>query len=206
MLVGAMSERFPHWLTAISIAVLAVLSACAAGQLPVVEKLDDLTAVTITYSRAPLVLSTDTSTDLAPARDHIQIGRDYVQIGAIEVNRMGALQYYLWLGISDATYTESADKRPNDFDSIVFIADDDEFKLDVHGWTPGAIGTSEPVYKKLFRSSVDAYYQVTLEQIRLLTEADDIKLRTTASAPKEYVLSYRPAEDDLAAFLRAVLQ
>jgi len=193
---------------AFSIAVLTILSACAAEQQPVVEKLDELTAVTITFSRTPIIMSTDTSLELATAGDHVQIGRDYVQIGAIEVNRMGTLQYYLWLGISEVKYTESADTHPNGFESIVFIAGGEEFQLDVRGWTQETIGASEPVYEKLFRNTVDAYYEVTLEQIQFLTDVDSIKFRTIGPAPKEYVSWYRSitAKDDLAEFLSTVQQ
>lgn len=185
-----------------------ILSACAAGQLPVVEKLDDLTAVTITYSRTPIIMSTDTAFGPATARDSVRIGRDYVQIGAIEVNRMGTLQYYLWLGISDVKYTESMDKHPEGFESIVFTVGGEEFQLDVRGWAQEAIGASEPVYEKLFRTTADAYYEVTLDQIQLLTEADGLKFRTIDSVPKEFVLWYRPttAKNDLAEFLRTVMQ
>ena len=196
-----MSERFPHLSTAISIAVLTILSACVAVQLPVVEKLDELTAITITYSRTPIVMSTDTSLDPATARD-------YVQIGAIEVNRMGTLQYYLWLGISEVKYSESADAHPYGFESIVFMVGGEEFKLDVLGWTQEAIGASEPVYEKLFRDTKDAYYEVTLEQIQLLTDVDNIRFRTIAPAPREYASWYRSitAKNDLAEFLSTVLR
>ena len=194
-----MSERSPHLSTAMSIAVLAILSACATEQRPVVDYLDELTAVTITHSRTPIIMSTDEVSDLA---------RDYVQIGAIEVNRMGALQYYLWLGISEVEYTKSEDRYPKGFESIVFNAGGEEFQLEVRGWTQEAIGASEPVYKKLFRNTVDAYYEVTLDQIQLLTDVDDIKFRTIGPAPKEYVSWYKSitAKDDLTEFIRIVSQ
>jgi len=182
-------------------AFLLILSACATEQLSVVEELDELTAVTITYSRTPIVMSIDRSIDPRGQRD-------YLQIGAIEVNRMGTLQYFLWLGISEMKHTEFADSRPRGFESIVFIAGGEEIQLDVLGWTHEAIGTSQPVYKKLFSTSVDAYYEVTLDQIQLLTEADGMKVRTRGSVPKEFVLWFRQiaAKDDLADFLRTVLQ
>ena len=196
-----MSERIPHLSTAIAIAVLAILSACAAGQPPVVEKLDEFTAVTITYSRMPIIMSPDTPFDRATMRD-------YVQIGAIEVNRMGTLKYYLWLGISDMNHMTSADKRPEGYESIVIIMGGEKFGLDVLGWTPAAIGASAPVYKKLFTTSVDAYYQVTLDQIQLLAEADVLRLHTTGSVSREFVPWYKQttAKDDLAEFIRSVLQ
>jgi hypothetical protein len=163
--------------------------------------MDELTAVTITYNRTPIVLSADA---LFSPRGR----RAYVEIGAIEVNRMGTLRYFLWLGISMVEDTESDDTHPTGFESIVFIAGDEKFQLDVLGWTHAAISTSERIYKRLFSNSVDAYYEITLDQIQLLSEADGLKFRTSGSVPKEFVLWYRPitAKDDLAQFLRTVLQ
>jgi hypothetical protein len=77
------------------------------------------------------------------------------------------------------------------FESIVIDVGGEKIPLDVLGWTENAIGVSEPVYKKLFSTSVDAYYQVTLEQIQLLNEVDGIKLLTTGSEPREFVSWYR---------------
>jgi len=182
-------------------AVLAILSACTVAQPTVVEKLDELTAVTVTFARTPLVMSPDTNFD-GDAR------RDYVQIGAIEVNKMGALQYYLWLGVTEVDPIAKMNTQPEGFRSIVFSVDDESFQLDIRGWTPEAIGASEPVYQKLFSNSVDAYYQVTLDQIQLLTDSDSLKLRTTGSAPKEFVSWYRQTtfQGDLTQFVRTVLR
>ena len=174
------TERIPNVPMAISIVVLTILSACATGQPPVVEKLDEITAVTITYSRAPIIMGRDTALDRAETRD-------YVQLGAIEVNRMGGLQYYIWLGISDIDYATSAAERPEGYESIAIVVGDDTLRLDVLGWTPAAIGASAPVYKKLFTTSVDAYYQVSLDQIRSLATADVLKLRTGGSPAKEFI-------------------
>lgn len=181
--------------------VLATLSACAAGQAPVVEKLDELTAVTYTHVRTPLILSPDTSLDRTQATD-------YVQVGAIEVNRMGSLNYYLWLGISDTQYEESSSTHQDGFESITLTLGDQKFPLDIHGWTHASIGISEPVYKKLFSTSVDAYYEVTPEQVRSLTEVDNMKLLTSGAAPKEFVPWYRQtaAKEEFTEFIKAVLQ
>lgn len=180
------------------IAALAILAACATPS-PTVEYMDELTAVTITHSRTPFVLSTETSVDTA---------RDYVQIGAIEVNRMGTLNYYLWLGISEVQYDEPVHEHPEGFESIVFVEGNGEFQLDLAGWTEAAIGASAPVYEKLFGDTVDAYYEVTTEQIRQLASADIITFRTIDPSPKEYSSWYRSvtAKDDLTEFLTIVAQ
>ena len=194
-------RRIPKLSKLISITVLAALSACATEQSAVVEKLDELTAVTYTFSRTPIILSPDTPLD----RENT---RDYVQIGAIEVNRMGTLQYYIWLGISEMNYEATTNKQPKGFESIVLDVGGEKIPLDVLGWTENAIGISEPVYKKLFSTSLDAYYQVTLEQIEILNEVDGIKLLTTGSEPREFVSWYRQdtARNDLAEFLQSVMK
>lgn len=193
------SPRIPDLSRPIAVAVLVLLSACATEQPAVVEKLDELTSVTYTYSRTPIILSPDTPLD----RENT---RDYVQIGAIEVNRMGTLQYFLWLGISEMNYDATANVQPEGFESIVLDVGGEKSSLDIVGWTENAIGISKPVYKKLFATSVDAYYPVTLEQIQRLNDVDDMKLLTTGSEPREFVSWYKQAtaRNDLAEFLQSV--
>lgn len=180
--------------------LLMALAGCAAAPPPVVEKLDGRTSVYITHPRTPLIMSPDAQYSDSSARE-------YVQIGVIEVNRMGALQYYLWLGIWDYEHVNSDDEYPDGFDTVRFIADGDEIGLERHSWTHEEIGTSERLYKKIFDEDVDAYYQVTLEQIRLLSNATDLKLKTTSAAPKEFIPWYNQekADSDLAEFVTAVL-
>lgn len=200
-MMNTMIEKPRHFSTGLGITVLLVLSACATERPSVVEKLDERTAVTITHNRTPIVMSTDTPFNPRGLRD-------YVEVGAIEVNRTGTLRHFLWLGISVANDTDIANGRPEGFESIDLIAGDEQFQLDVLGWTHEAIGTSERVYKKLYSSSIDAYYEITLDQIQLLAEADGMKVRTKASVPKEFVLWYKPttAKVDLTEFLKTVLQ
>ncbi|MGB5510531.1 MAG: hypothetical protein WBM87_02370, partial [Woeseiaceae bacterium] len=49
-------------------------------------------------------------------------------------------------------------------------------QLEITGWTVDAIGASEPVYSKPVASAADAYYEVTLDQLRPLAEADQLRL------------------------------
>ena len=129
-----------------------------------------------------------------------------MQVGAIEINRMGSLKYYLWFGISEVEHVKSTDSRPVRFESIMLIVGNENIRLDVHGWTHEAIGTSAPIYKRLFPSASDAYYQVTLKQLRLLAEADAPTFRTADSASPEFIPWYKQikANSDLAEFLRTV--
>ena len=178
-----------------------MLTACATEQAAVVERLDDLTAVTITHARTPIVMSPDTPFDAGAARD-------YAQIGVIEVNRMGSLQYFIWLGISEIEYPESVSQHPDGYESIILILDGDEFPLELGGWTHPAIGASQAVYRKLFNSSVDAYYEVELELIQLMSDAESVEFLTTGPSPKKFVSWYRQekAKDELAEFVRIAQQ
>lgn len=158
---------------------VSVLFGCAGSAATVNDKLDPLTGVTITFSKSPLVLYRDNPSQAAYARN-------FVHLGPIQVNRSGNYQYYLWLGIWNTMQTASLSQHRDGFDSIVLFADGEPLLLDLSGWTPEAIGSSEPVYLKPVASSVDAYYRVTADQIRLIAESSDIRLRTTGSSPKGF--------------------
>jgi hypothetical protein len=181
------------------LAALAFLSACAAGQPPVVEKLDDLTAVTITHSRTPLFLSPETETTGTTARE-------FVQIGVIEVNQMGALEYFLWLGIWDRDIFNSGEAQPDGYASIVIVTEAESLPFEIHDWNHASIGTSERAYEQIFPEELDAYYEVSLEQIKMLAEATSLKLQTTGPEAKRFVPWYNQdkGKADLQAFVSAV--
>jgi len=97
----------------------------------------------------------------------------------------------------------------DEFESIVIFADGEPLVLELSGWTPDAIGASESAYRTPATSSTDAFYHATIDQIRLIAEADDIRLQTTGSLPKEFGLwgKQKSARNDLTEFLdRALLR
>jgi len=178
-----------------------VVSACASTQPMVTERLDEQTAVTITNTQPPLILSPDAYFADANARE-------YVQIGAIEVNRMGARDHYLWLGIWDLDQINSGAEKPLGYDAINLLADGQTISLELHGWTHDSIGASTPSYKRIFAEDVDAYYKISLDQLAAIHNAVDIKLQTTAATPKELIPWYnqKRASASLAEFYRVVSQ
>ncbi len=135
------------------------------------------------------------------------VQRQFVQIGSFEVNRMGSRTYYLWLGISGLDENVAVDSSAEAFETIKLSLENQSFDLDVTGWTHAAIGLGEPIYKKLYTTSIEAYYPITLEQIQLLASSSNPKLRTSGSAPIEYVPWYEqaPFKRDLAEFLKMVM-
>ena len=192
---------FPTQRGTIPIATLIVvlLGACTATPPTVIEALDESTGATVTYSETPINMSPDT--DFARANT-----RPYVDMGAIRVNRNRVREYFLWLGIWDVDYAGRGNRQPAEFESVVIVVDGEPLALEVHGWSHAAIGSSGPVYKRLFPDAADAYYAVSLEQIGQLAAAADIRLRTGGAAPREFVPWYRveKAQSALAAFFRRV--
>ena len=179
---------------------LFVFSGCASSPPePVIDKLDYNTGVTVTYSRTPFTFSPNEKAD-----DYSAV--EFVQIGAIEVNSMGSLKYYLWLGISEPKYLEGSGSHPHGFESLEFDFDGRKVNVDVLGWTHEAIGTSEPVYDGLFRSTQDAYYEVTLEQIEMLERSRDVSFTTASADSSVYTPWYKSVspQEDLAEFTRVV--
>lgn len=179
-----------------SVFILALLSACGTLDSYMTEYLDETTGVTITRSNVPLVLYRDNPALAAYARS-------YAHIGPIEINRSGTYQYFLWVGLWNTMQTVDSPKQRDGFGSITIFADGEPLLLELAGWTPEAIGASLPVYLKPVSSAADAYYRVTADQVRLVAEASEIRLRTSGAAPKEYLLwdNQQSARKSFAAFL-----
>ncbi|MDH3578062.1 MAG: hypothetical protein OEO71_09645 [Gammaproteobacteria bacterium] len=143
------------------------------------EQMDPATSVTIRYSQTPMVFYRDVSGRAAYARN-------FVHMAPLEVNRSGDYQYYLWIGIWNTMADAQSDQSRDGFESIVIFADGEPLPLEIAGWTVAAIGASKPVYLKPVASAADAYYAVTVDQLRLIAEARDVRLKTTGSRNESY--------------------
>ncbi len=179
------------------LALAAQISACSTPSSLVHETLDPVTGVTVLRATAPVVLYHDNSGYAAHARD-------YVYLGPVEVNRMGSYSYYLWLGIwSTIRYEDRQSEQRDGFESVILFVDGEPLPLEFAGWTLDAIGVTEPVYVKPVASAADAYYRVTMDQIRLIAEADVIQLHAGTAKPRTYALweSQASAYASLRAFL-----
>jgi hypothetical protein len=169
-------------MTRINIIVITLLlSACAGSDVQTLNKLDAVTGVTITYSEAPMIFYRDDSGKAAHARN-------FVHLGPLEVNRMGEFRYYLWLGVWNTLQNPDPGQARDGFESIVIFADGEPMALDLSGWTATAIGASEPVYIKPVSSAADAYYEVTIDQLRVIAEATDLRFQSTGSQQQSFEL------------------
>ena len=167
-------------LAAVIIVSLSV-AGCVSTSTLVEERLDIGTGVTVTHATAPIVLYRDNSSYAAHARD-------YVYLGPVEINRMGEYSYFLWLGIWSTISDAERSYQRDGFESITLFADGEPLQLELVGWTLESIGVSEPVYVKPVASAADAYYRVTIDQIRLIANAREIELHAGAAPVRVYLM------------------
>jgi len=182
------------------VAALAVVASGCGSSGPVIqETLDPVTGSTITHASVPLVFERDRSARAANARD-------YVNLGPIRINRMGRHQYYLWAAIWSTLQNTQLANELDGFESIVVFADGEPLELGSAGWTARAIGASESVYIKPVASAAEAYYEVTVDQLRLIAEASDVRLKTGGAQSRDYQLwdSQAAARSSMQAFLEYV--
>lgn len=173
-------------------------SACSVGSALTTSFLDPQTAVTVTTSKTPLILYRENPSVAAYARN-------FIHLGPIEVNQSGSYRYFLWLGIWNTMETPLVTEQRDGFEAITIFADGEPLFFEIAGWTSGAIGTSAPAYLKPVASAADAYYMVSIDQIRLIATANDIRLRTAGPSPREYRLwdDQRTARQSFGAFVAA---
>ena len=164
-----------------SVLIVFLIVGCASSPETVNQKLDPLTGVTVTYSNAPLIMFREDPSQAAFARN-------YVHLGPIQVNRSGNYHHYLWLGAWNNMQSVDSSAERLGFETIVVFADGQPLSLELVGSTPSVIGASEPIYLKPVATSTEAYYRVTADQIRLMSEATDFRLQTTGVRGREFQL------------------
>jgi hypothetical protein len=168
---------------AIAFTLVMLLASCASSgrETYTSNKLDSLTGVTITYSKTPMVFYRDESGKAAHARS-------FVDMAPLEINRMGQFRYFLWLGIWNTLQQADPGEARDGFESIVIFADGEPLSLELAGWSADVIGASEPVYLKSVSSAADAYYEITIDHLRVIAAASDVRIVTAGPRPKSFEL------------------
>lgn len=164
---------------ALALVLLAASYGCASSAPGTIESLDSHTGVTILRSRSPVVFYRDTPVRAAYARD-------FVSLGPLSVNRMGEHHYYLWLGVWGTMADWSGPDTRDNLESAVLFVDGEPIMLELAGWTPASIELSENVYGKPAAAAIEAYFEITLDQIRRLSEASSLTLLTGDGDPSYY--------------------
>lgn len=164
------------------------VSSCATFGASTIETLDPLTSVTLTAVKTPMIFYRDNS-------GHSAYARDFANLGPIQVNRSGQYRYFLWIGIWSTGQDTDDTRRRDSFESPVLFIDGEPFQLQVAGWSPESIGASKAIYSKPVASAIDAYYEVTLDIIRLMANSSNVRLRSSGG----YAASFEPWNDQQAA-------
>jgi len=161
-----------------SILIVSLLAACSSAP-TVKEFFDSESSVVVNYTDTPIIFYIDRSGRAAFARD-------FVNVGPIQVNRMGDRRYYLWLGIWNTIDTANKESRAAEFELVTVYADGEPILLDLAGWTSEVVGASRPIYAKPVSSATEAYYEVTIDQIRLMAAATEIRIQTSGEPSASY--------------------
>ena len=182
----------------LSLALFAV-GGCASTGTKVQERLDHTTGVTLTYANKPLVFYHDSSARAAYARD-------FVNLGPIQVNRMGQFRYFMWAGIWNTMPDSHLSEVIDGFETIILFVDGEPLQLTAAGWAPSAIGASESAYVRPQATAGEAYYEVTIDQLRFIAEASDVRLQISGPAPRSYEPweGQRSGRDSMQAFVQYV--
>lgn len=177
----------------------ALLCSCSSSGPVIQDTLDPVTGITVTHAEVPLVFYRDRSARAAYARD-------FVNLGPIQINRMGRYRYFLWLAAWSTMQNAHLAEEHDGFESIIVFADGEPLELTSAGWTPQAIGATESVYVKPVASAAEAYYEVTVDQLRLIANATDVRLQSTGPQAHTYEPwdSQASAHGSLQAFLEYV--
>lgn len=187
----------------IALSLALALSACASNpQLQARTWLDERTAVTVTAQESPATFAREEQMRAMNVRD-------YADIGAIEINRMGTRSYYLLL-ISWSTIDRTATEREaieGALARITLWADDRPIELTREPATGSSVGLSRRPYILPTPAAVESWYPLTLAELRSLAAADALRLSAKAATGDERRYSeWRSDRRGLASFLEYISQ
>lgn len=184
--------------TLVPVTVLTLLlQACAAGSARQPRTwLDERTAATVTAQEPRVVFAHENQARATNVRD-------YVQVGAVEVNRSGTRAYYLVL-ISWSTVDRSPAERATLDGELVrstLWADDRPIELRRIAQGRAAAGVFSAPYAAPAPAAIESWYPVTLNEIGALARASTLKLTAqSGDTPRSYQL-WQSDRGGFAAFL-----
>jgi hypothetical protein len=173
---------------------LIVMLAGCSSQPTVKSWLDPVSAVTITAQTEPLVL-----VRAAPAPGPNE--RDYAQLAAVEVNRMGDRRLYLVAVLwSTADLPRSLQRDP--FAQVEVLIDDRTVALTRHAGEISELGIGESVLPLPIPGSRHIYFPIERDQLRAISRSQSIQLTTRGvpDAPQRYE-EFSDGRDSLGDFL-----
>ncbi len=151
---------------AVIVIILATQYGCGGGPALVPEQFDEPTTLTWIAMDEPIVLARRVPRYSASARD-------YVFLGPVEVNRMGELEYYLWVGAASTVdrplYGETAPVSA----SLLVEADGAPLSLPLTDGSPAIDAVPYGVNVPIERTQ---HARITLDQVRRLADAGSVEV------------------------------
>ncbi len=125
----------------------------------------------------------------------------FAHLGAMEVNRMGERRLLLWLSVlaGGAAEQQNAAEIPK---GLTIMAGSSELQPPFVSNSPREVGLSVTPFRRPADWANDAYFDVTVDQLRELQTAEPLALLVTVSDGRNqrYEL-WKPERDSLARFL-----
>ena len=175
-----------------------LMSACAIGPVGAPHTwLDERTAATVTAQEPGVVFAHEDQVRAINVRD-------YVQVGAAEVNRAGSRAYYLVL-ISWSTIDRSAAERAaldSELARSTLWADDRPIELRRIPDGRVAAGVSGAPYVAPAPAAIESWYPITLNEIQSLARARTLSLTAQAGEKPRSYLPWQADSGGFAGFLQ----
>ena len=188
-----MSGRLRLWLVA-----ALLLGGCATEGTGVNEYLDPHTAVSIRAVAAPFIYARDAPELAANVRD-------YLSIGAVEVNNMGARKHYLaavqWSTIG-RRQVDGPPAPPPERIELTLAGRTRELPLASH--EPRSLGIGAPLFRPPSGYVGESWYAVTPAELRAFVAAPPDSIDLTVDSVRANYLLWRRADAALEDFVRDI--
>jgi len=156
-----------------SIVTVSVATVCLAGcatEASVTSRLDS-SGYTIATMGDAIVLSRPTPQLAAAARD-------YAYVGPVEINHMGKLEHYLWVGLASTVDRKFDSISPDTAEDLVLLVDGQPMLLPLKKWNTSLdqmpYSTIAPMYATLSAHA-------SLDQIKRIASSTSVEVHIVAS-------------------------
>ena len=173
------------------------MSGCATERGGVTEYLDAKTAVTIRETSAPIVYAHEVPEIAANVRD-------YLSLGAVEVNNMGLRRHYLVL-VSWSTIDRRAGSaqvpRP---ERVELMVGGHRKELTPVGHEARPLGIGDPPFRPPSGYVAESWYSVTPADLRALAATPPAEIVLQQDGDSVSYVTWRSAAAELEAFVRDI--
>ncbi len=187
--------------TAVLLALASGLGGCVIPQPDAArEVLDEETGTTITAMGSALEF-------YSPRPELGLQAASFAHVGAFESNRMGVRRLMLWLSVLPGGATDdraSASDRPR---GLTVIADGVEILPRAAGNDARELGLGGPPFKRPADWARDAYFDVTLDDLKQVERASALALAVTSvDGTVQRYEAWKPERASLARFIEALVR